>query len=100
MFTICNQSSVPMAYKQFEDEGGDGSGKARMLPSGNRERLVDCMEELVKYTVIMRPHFALFNDRYSERREREAKEKKAAEAARAAEEAAKGDVGGAEEEKH
>uniref|UniRef100_A0A0D2XBQ6 NADPH-dependent FMN reductase-like domain-containing protein n=1 Tax=Fusarium oxysporum (strain Fo5176) TaxID=660025 RepID=A0A0D2XBQ6_FUSOF len=64
------QSSVPKAYTQFtsEDEGG------RMLPSGNRDRLVDCMEELVKYTIVMRPHYNLFGDRYSEREERRAKE--------------------------
>ncbi|KAG4032635.1 hypothetical protein MFRU_006g01050 [Monilinia fructicola] len=79
MFTIPNQSSLPMAWKQFEDEGGDGSGGARLLPSGNRERLVDCMEEFVRYTIVMRPHFEMFGDRYSERSERlekEAKEKK------------------------
>ncbi|KAI3340736.1 flavoprotein-like protein [Ustulina deusta] len=70
MFTIPNQSSTPMAYTQFEDEGGDGSGKARMLPSGNRDRLVDCMEEFVKFTVIMRPHTSLFADRFSERKDR------------------------------
>lgn len=72
MFTIPNQSSVPKAYTQFtsEDEG------IRMLPSGNRDRLVDCMEELVKYTIVMRPHFNLFGDRYSEREERRAKEDK------------------------
>ncbi|EMT61021.1 hypothetical protein FOC4_g10014061 [Fusarium odoratissimum] len=66
------QSSVPKAYTQFtsEDEG------SRMLPSGNRDRLVDCMEELVKYTIVMRPHFNLFGDRYSEREERRAKEDK------------------------
>lgn len=69
MFTIPNQSSLPTAWKQFEDEGGDGSGKARLLPSGNRDRLVDCMEEFVKYTIIMRPHFELFGDRFSERKE-------------------------------
>jgi arsenic resistance protein ArsH len=69
MFTIPNQSSIPMAYTQFEDEGGDGGGAARLLPSGNRDRLVDCMEEFVKYTIIMREHFALFGDRYSERKE-------------------------------
>jgi arsenic resistance protein ArsH len=68
MFTIPNQSSIPTAFKQFENEGGDGSGKARLLPSGNRDRLVDCMEELVKYTIIMRSHFSLFGDRYSERK--------------------------------
>lgn len=69
MFTIPNQSSIPMAYTQFEDEGGDGSGKARLLPSGNRDRLVDCMEEFVKYTVLMRPHIDLFADRFSERKD-------------------------------
>jgi arsenic resistance protein ArsH len=76
MFTIPNQSSIPMAYKQFEDEGGDGSGKARLLPGGNRDRLVDCMEEFVKYTVLMRGHFELFGDRYSERKEKREKEEK------------------------
>ncbi|KAB5585237.1 flavo protein-like protein [Coniochaeta sp. 2T2.1] len=80
MFTIPNQSSVPKAYTQFTDEV-DGS---RMIPSGNRERLVDCMEELVKYTIVMRPHFDLFGDRYSEREERRMKEEKAAEAERVA----------------
>jgi arsenic resistance protein ArsH len=73
MFTIPNQSSTPMAYTQFEDEGGDGSGKARMLPSGNRDRLVDCMEEFVKFTVIMRPHTSSFADRFSERKDRATK---------------------------
>ncbi|CAM1506142.1 Fc.00g057830.m01.CDS01 [Cosmosporella sp. VM-42] len=69
MFTIPNQSSVPKAYTQFtsEDEG------SRMLPSSNRDRVVDCMEELVKYTIVMRPHFDLFGDRFSERKERQAK---------------------------
>ncbi|ESZ96724.1 arsenic resistance protein ArsH [Sclerotinia borealis F-4128] len=76
MFTIPNQSSLPMAWKQFEDEGGDGSGRARLLPGGNRERLVDCMEELVRYTIVMRQHFEMFGDRYSERKERVEKEKK------------------------
>lgn len=73
MFTIPNQSSIPTAYKQFEDEGGNGDGQARLLPSGNRDRLVDCMEEFVKYTIIMREHFELFADRYSERKESAAK---------------------------
>jgi arsenic resistance protein ArsH len=77
MWTICNQSSLPMAWKAFEDEGGDGDGRARLLPSGNRERLVDCVEEFVKYTILMRPHFELFGDRHSERKERLEKEAKA-----------------------
>lgn len=70
MFTIPNQSSVPKAYTQFTAET-EGS---RMLPSGNRDRLVDCMEELVKYTIVMRPHFDMFGDRYSEREEKRLKE--------------------------
>ena len=83
MFTIPNQSSVPQAYKQFTDAVDPDSnsdeayvaaeGGSRLLPSGNRDRLVDCMEEFVKYTIIMRKHFDLFNDRFSERSERETK---------------------------
>ena len=76
MFTIPNQSSVPMAYTQFTAEDAEHGG-SRMLPSGNRDRIVDCMEELVKYTIVMKPHFDLFSDRYSERSERVKKEKKA-----------------------
>ncbi|KND89025.1 NADPH-dependent FMN reductase ArsH [Tolypocladium ophioglossoides CBS 100239] len=75
MFTIPNQSSVPRAYTQFLSEA-EGS---RMIPSSNRDRLVDCMEELVKYTIIMRPHFNLFGDRFSERDELGLKEAKARE---------------------
>ena len=41
MFTIPNQSSLPKAYTQFSD-------KWRLSTSGNQDRLVDCMEELVK----------------------------------------------------
>ncbi|RSL55392.1 NADPH-dependent quinone reductase ArsH [Fusarium duplospermum] len=70
MFAIPNQSSVPKAYTQFTSEV-EGS---RMISSPNRDRLVDCMEELVKYTIIMRPHFDLFGDRFSEREERRVKE--------------------------
>jgi arsenic resistance protein ArsH len=73
MFAIPNQSSVPKAYTQFteEDEG------SRLMPSGNRDRLVDCMEEFVKYTIVMRAHFDLFGDRFSEREEKRIKEEKA-----------------------
>jgi len=76
MFTIPNQSSIPMAYTQFTDESANDGG-SRLMPSGNRDRLVDCMEELVKYTLVMRPHFDLFGDRYSEREEKRTKEEKA-----------------------
>ena len=75
MFAIPNQSSIPMAYKQFTDETEDNRG-SRLMPSGNRDRLVDCMEEFVKYTIVMRPHFSLFGDRYSEREEKRIKEEK------------------------
>ncbi|KAH7382276.1 flavoprotein-like protein [Pyrenochaeta sp. MPI-SDFR-AT-0127] len=76
MFTIPNQSSIPMAYTQFTDENATEGG-SRLMPSGNRDRLVDCMEEFVKYTIVMRPHFDLFGDRYSEREEKRIKEEKA-----------------------
>jgi arsenical resistance protein ArsH len=69
MFTIPNQSSVPRAYTQFTPEA-EGS---RMMAGPNRDRLVDCMEELVKYTIVMRPHFEVFGDRFSEREESRAK---------------------------
>ncbi|KAI4134040.1 MAG: hypothetical protein LQ347_001859 [Umbilicaria vellea] len=75
MFTIPNQSSIPKAYTQFLDAGETDDD--RLIPSDNRDRLVDCMEELVKYTITMRPHFQLFGDRYSERKERRRKEKAA-----------------------
>lgn len=75
MFAIPNQSSIPQAYTQFTDARDptenelyiDAEGGSRLRPSGNRDRVVDCMEEFVKYTIIMRQHFDLFSDRYSER---------------------------------
>ncbi|KAL8899723.1 MAG: hypothetical protein Q9192_001426 [Flavoplaca navasiana] len=73
MFTIPNQSSIPMAYKQFTDAEDAEEGESRLMPGGHRDRLVDCMEEFVKYSIVMRPHFDLFSDRYSERTERMAK---------------------------
>lgn len=65
MVTIPNQSSVAKAFTEFE--GG------RMKPSPYYERIVDVMEELVRFTVLLRPHVATLNDRYSERREDAAK---------------------------
>ncbi|KAF2176861.1 arsenate resistance ArsH [Zopfia rhizophila CBS 207.26] len=72
MFTIPNQSSIPKAYTQFT-EAGAAEGGSRLMPSSNRDRVVDCMEEFVKYTIVMRPHFYLFGDRFSEREERRGK---------------------------
>ncbi|PTQ12049.1 arsenical resistance protein ArsH [Sphingomonas oleivorans] len=62
MFTIPNQSSVAMAYKEFDEDG-------RMKPSGYYDRIVDVMEELVRITILMRPHAAQLVDRYSERKQ-------------------------------
>jgi arsenic resistance protein ArsH len=63
MFTIPNQSSVPMAYKEFDEAG-------RMRPSAYYDRVVDVMEELVKFTLLMRGRTDYLTDRYSERSER------------------------------
>lgn len=64
MFTIPNQSSVARAYEEFDDAG-------RMKPSSYYDRIVDVMEELVRFTVLMRPHADQLVDRYSERVERD-----------------------------
>ncbi|RON47749.1 arsenical resistance protein ArsH [Pseudomonas frederiksbergensis] len=62
MFTIPNQSSVPKAYMEFDEAG-------RMKPSAYYDRVVDVMEELVKFTVLLRDRQAFLVDRYSERKE-------------------------------
>ena len=61
MVTIPNQSSVAMAYKEFDEAG-------RMKPSSYYDRIVDVMEELVRITALLRPHAAQLVDRYSERK--------------------------------
>lgn len=63
MFTIPNQSSVAKAYEEFDEAG-------RMKPSGYYDRIVDVMEELVRFTVLLRPHSIPLVDRYSERKDR------------------------------
>jgi arsenic resistance protein ArsH len=62
MFTIPNQSSVPKAYLEFDDNG-------RMKPSPFYDRVVDVMEELVKFTLLLRDRQDYLVDRYSERKE-------------------------------
>jgi arsenic resistance protein ArsH len=61
MFTIPNQSSVPKAYLEFDEHD-------RMRPSALYDRVVDVMEELVKFTLLLRDCPNLV-DRYSERKE-------------------------------
>ena len=71
MFTIPNQSSVAMAYKEFDDAG-------RMRPSAYYDRIVDVMQELLRITVLLRPHVDALTDRYSERVEEDVKQARAA----------------------
>ncbi len=61
MFTIPNQSSVPKAYEQFDEAG-------RMLPGANCDRVVDVMEELVRFTWLLRDRADYLVDRYGERK--------------------------------
>jgi arsenic resistance protein ArsH len=64
MFTIPNQSSIAKAYEEFDEAG-------RMKPSSYYDRIVDVMEELVRFTVLLRPHAAQLVDRYSERKDKD-----------------------------
>lgn len=66
MVTIPNQSSVPKAYEQFDEAG-------RMKPSPFYDRVVDVMEELFKFTLLVRERSDYLVDRYSERRDAAAK---------------------------
>src|SRR3954470_10450737 len=62
MVTIPNQSSVPKAFQEFDDAG-------RMKPSSYYDRVVDVMEELMKFTLLVRDSSDYLVDRYSERKE-------------------------------
>jgi arsenical resistance protein ArsH len=62
MFTIPNQSSVAKAFLEFDEAG-------RMQPSAYYDRVVDVMEELVKFTLLLRGQTQYLVDRYSERKE-------------------------------
>lgn len=64
MVTIPNQSSVPKAWLEFDEDN-------RMKPSSFYDRIVDVMEELMKFTLLLRDNKDYFVDRYSERRESE-----------------------------
>ena len=62
MITIPNQSSVAKAFLEFDEHD-------RMKPSGYYDRIVDVMEELVKFTWLTRDRSDYLVDRYSERKE-------------------------------
>ena len=62
MLTIPNQSSVAKAFMEFDEAG-------RMKPSSYYDRMVDVMEELVKFTLLTRSASPWLTDRYSERKE-------------------------------
>jgi arsenic resistance protein ArsH len=62
MITIPNQSSVAKAFLEFDEAG-------RMKPSAYYDRVVDVMEELVKFTWLTRDVSPYLVDRYSERKE-------------------------------
>ncbi len=62
MITIPNQSSVAKAYQEFDETG-------RMKPSAYYDRVIDVLEELVKFTLLTRGSSAYLTNRYSERKE-------------------------------
>ncbi len=62
MLTIPNQSSVPKAFLEFDEND-------RMKPSSYYDRIVDVMEELYKFTLLTRGQAAYLCSRYSERKE-------------------------------
>ena len=59
MFTIPNQSSIAKAYQEFDDDG-------RLKDSPYKDRLIDVMEELFKFTLLLRGNTDYLTRRHSE----------------------------------
>jgi len=73
MFTIPNQSSIAMAWQEFDEQG-------RLKPSAYRERVVDVLEELFKVTLLMRGQKEFLTERFSEQQQEQPMEVPNAEA--------------------
>ena len=58
--------SIAKAWKEFDDDG-------RMKESDFRDRVVDCAEEMAKFTALLAPATDNLNNRFSERKETEEK---------------------------
>lgn len=62
MLTIPNQSSVAKAYEEFNDDGS-------MKDSAYRDRVVDVLEELFRFTLLVRGQTEFLTHRYSENKD-------------------------------